>query len=226
MIAILLTLTLFTPGEKLEYAARFSFLTIGTMILEVKDTLTYEGYSCYHINSILNSNPSLGWLFSLHDTIDVYTRVDSLLPLYYEEKLHENKYNSHTILRFYHDSSYVLCNDTQRIAFKKNTRDLLSFWYHLRTVSLVVGESIPLKVHASMENHDINCWVDREEVVTTPLGDFETVKVEPQTAGKGIFGSGGGMQIWYSLDEKRYPVLIKAKMKSGSILFKLKEVSD
>lgn len=226
MTPLLLALLFFLPGEKLEYDARFSFLTIGKMTLEITDTITYKGHACYHITSILNSNPSLSWLFSLHDTIVVYTRIDSLLPIYYEEKLHENKFNNHSVLHFNHDSMYVLYDDTQQVALAVNTRDLLSFWYYLRTIPLVVGESFPLRVHASMENHDIECRVDREEVVTAPIGEVATVRVDPQTAGKGIFGSGGSMQIWYSLDDKCYPVLIKARMKTGSILFKLKEVSD
>jgi hypothetical protein len=225
MIALLFLLG-FAPGEKLEYEAKWSFLTLGTMTLEIIDTVDYNESHCYHILSLLISNPSLDFLFTLHDTIEVYTRTDDLLPVYYREMINEGKYKSRSELVFNHDSLYVTYDDTLKVDLLKDSRDLLSFWYFLRTVDLEVGDTIPINIHKSKENHEIMCFVVEEKAVKTPLGEFNTVLVAPQTQGKGIFGSGGGMDIWYSCDQNRYPVLIKAKIKSGSILFKLKGVTN
>jgi hypothetical protein len=60
-------------------------------------------------------------------------------------------------------------------------------------------------------------------MIKTPAGEFNTVVVQPQTEGKGIFGAKGGMEIWYS-ETGRIPVQIRASMKFGSVLFKLREV--
>ncbi len=220
----LLFILCFNPGERLEYEAKWSFLTLGTMTLEIIDTVDYDGFHCYHISSLLTSNPRLSFLFTLNDTIEVYTRTDDLLPLYYEEMINEGKYKSRSRLTFNHDSLVVNYDDTLFLELLENSRDLLSFWYYLRTIALEVGDTIPVNIHKSQENHEILCYVVEEKVVKTPLGEFNAVLVTPQTQGKGIFGSGGGMDIWYSRDEYRYPVLIKAKIKKGSIQFKLKGV--
>ncbi|MGB3340979.1 MAG: DUF3108 domain-containing protein [bacterium] len=220
----LLFILCFNPGERLEYEAKWSFLTLGTMTLEIIDTVDYDGFNCYHISSLLTSNPRLGFLFTLNDTIEVYTRTDDLLPLYYEEMINEGKYKSRSRLTFNHDSLVVNYDDTLFLELLENSRDLLSFWYYLRTIALEKGDTIPINIHKSQENHEILCYVVEEKVVKTPLGEFNAILVTPQTQGKGIFGSGGGMDIWYSRDEYRYPVLIKAKIKKGSILFKLKGV--
>lgn len=216
----------FTPGERLKYVAKFSFLSLGSMTLEIKDTLTYNGFKCYYFSSILTSNPSLNFLFSLNDTIDVYSRAEDLLPMFYEEEINESKYHSHSKLLFSHDGLYVVYDDSLHVDILEQSRDLVSFWYYLRTIPLEVGDTIPVNIHKSMENYEILCYVKEKQKVKTPIGEFNTILVSPETEGKGVFGSGGGMEIWYSDDEARYPVQIKAKMKSGSVLFKLKEVEN
>jgi hypothetical protein len=101
---------------------------------------------------------------------------------------------------------------------------VVSFWYYLRTIPLTVGDTIDINIHASQKNHLIPCHVTKQEVIRTPLGEFNTVLVSPRVTERGIFGAGGGMDIWYSIDTQRYPVQIRAKMKIGSVLFKLKEI--
>lgn len=216
----------FTIGEKLDYAAKFSFINLGSMTLEIKDTLTYKGFTCYGFTSILTSNPSLSFLFSLSDTIEVYARTEDLLPIYYEESINEGKYRNHSKLFFDHDSLNVIYDDSLSFDLLEKSRDLLSFWYFLRTIPLEVGDTIPVNIHKSKENYEILCHIEKKERIKTPIGEFNTILVSPQTEGKGIFGSGGEMDIWYSDDEARYPVQIKAKMKFGSVLFKLKGVKN
>ncbi len=216
----------FATGEKLEYVAKYSFLTIGSMILEVKDSLEHKGFDCYHFSSVIISNPNLKFLFSLNDTVEVYARMHDLLPVSYEERINEGKYHDVSSLVFDHDSLFVVYDDSLHIDLLAESRDLLSFWYYLRTIDLIVDDTIPVNIHKSEKNYEILCYVKRKERIETPLGEFKTILVSPQTGGEGIFGEGGGMDIWYSDDEARYPVQIRAKMKFGSILFKLKEVTN
>jgi len=211
-------------GEKLEYSAHFGFLRLGKMTLNIEDTLTYKNRKCYRISSYLNSSPGLKFLFSLNDTVEVYTMQDNLLPLSYEEKIKESKYRYHTRLLFNHESLFVICDDTLRDKISKDTYDLLSFWYYFRTIPLVEGDTIRLNIYQSKTNYKIESFIRNGGVVKTALGEFKTKVVVPETKGRGIFGSKGGMEIWYTDDERKLPVQIKTSMKYGTILFKLKEV--
>jgi hypothetical protein len=213
-----------SPGETLVYEAKFAFLSIGSMVLSIDESTTYDDMQCYLLRSELNSNPRLNWLFTLNDTILVYSTVDDIIPLYYEEYIHESNHSSFAKITFDHDSLLAWYDDTTVISILPRTRDILSFWYFLRTIPMDVNDTLRLTIHASMENHVIECPVVKKEIIETPLGQFNTLLVSPQTEGKGIFGSGGGMDIWYSDDTNRYPVQIKARMKTGCLLFKLKEV--
>ncbi len=221
MIIIFLLISLL-PGEKLEYVAKYSVLNLGKMTLEIKDTIiTESGIPCYHLTSIINSSSGLKWLFSLNDTINVLSTVDGLLPLSATESIHEGKYHNRTFLDFDHNIDSVIYNDSISIELADNARDLVSFWYYLRTIPLTIGDTILINVHRSMENYKIQCAIVGYENIETPVGTFNTILVKPHTAGKGIFGTSGSMSIWYSDDMHRYPVQILAKMKIGTVYFKL-----
>jgi len=216
----------FNVGEQLEYSAKYGFLNIGTMTLEIVDTMTYQTKRCYRIVSKLKSSSSLGFIFTLNDTVEVYTTEDSLLPVYYEENLNEGKYHSRSRLAFNQESLFVVYDDTLRLAIKECSRDLLSFWYYLRTIPLVENDTFKLNVHKSKETHEIECFVYKKEKIKTNLGEFQAIRVAPQAQGKGIFGKKGSMEIWYADDSTRYPLQIKTRFKYGSIVFKLKNVKN
>ena len=223
MILILLLIGL-EPGERLDYNAQYKFLNIGWMTMEIKDTLTYEGQPCLTIVSILASNPGLHFLFSLNDTITAITTCDSLLPLYVEENLHEGKFTAHTRQVFDQAGGTVVYDDSLTLPIPTPTRDLLSFWYYLRTIPLKVGTSIPINVHKSKKTYTVDCPVTKQETVKTDAGTFPTLLVEPQAADKGIFGSKEAMTIWYADTAGRYPVQIKTAIKYGKITFKLQRI--
>jgi hypothetical protein len=210
------------PGEKLEYAAKYSVLNLGTMILEIQDSIAnMPDRPCYHLTSIIRSSKGLKWLFSLNDTISVMSTVNDLLPVSSIEITHEGKYHNRFELSFDHDIDSVKYNDSLSVELAENARDLVSFWYYLRTIPLNIGDTVPVNIHKSMENFQIDCLIVGYENIETPFGSFNTILVKPQTAGKGVFGSSGSMSIWYSNDKNRYPVQILAKMKIGTVVFQL-----
>lgn len=223
---LLLFLVCFSVGERLEYTAKFGFLHLGTMTLEIRDTVMYNDTDCYLFTSVLSSNQSLKFLFSLNDTIEVYARRHDLLPLFYEKSVNEGDYRNRSKIHFDHDSLSATYDDSLHFKLLEESRDLLTFWYYLRTVPLIIGDTINLNIHESKENYRVDCFVAKKEAVKTYVGSFYTILIEPRTKEEGMFSAKGGMQIWYSDDEARYPVQIKTKMKFGSILFKLKGVTN
>ncbi|MGQ9534379.1 MAG: DUF3108 domain-containing protein [bacterium] len=220
------TKNLFSPGEMLRYEAKFGFIDLGSMVLEIIDTVRIEGRLCYAISSRLNSNPDLNFIFSLNDTINVFTTINEFLPVAYEKRTHEGKYKNYQKLQFDNDSFYVKINDSTKVTLTEPSRDLISFWYYLRMIKLIEGDTIKVAIFEGKQQHTIECAIREKEIVKTSLGKFSAIRVTPQTRGKGVFGPGGSMDIWYSDDNNRFPVQIKTKLKFGIVTFRLTGVNN
>ncbi|TAL17485.1 DUF3108 domain-containing protein [bacterium] len=101
-----------------------------------------------------------------------------------------------------------------------DVRDPLSMIYYFRLVTLPEeGRTFPFKIADGKSVVDGTLKVLGREKVKTPLGEFKTVKVEPQMKGiKGIFGKSpdAHMYIWFSDDDRRLMVKILSEVSVGS----------
>ena len=66
--------------------------------------------------------------------------------------------------------------------------------------------------------------VQAREKVQTPMGTFDTLRVEPKVFGS-LLKRKGRMLIWLSADERQLPVRIKAMVSVGSITGTLQSVT-
>ena len=94
----------------------------------------------------------------------------------------------------------------------------------MRTLPLNVGDSYKFPV-VSLGN----CWmaeidVVRKEYIDTPFGRKRTIVVRPETGYRGIAAKTGDSFIWFTDDEKRYPIRMDAKVKIGTIVAALKSI--
>jgi hypothetical protein len=67
--------------------------------------------------------------------------------------------------------------------------------------------------------------VMKREKVTTPVGTFDALLVEPQMASGGVQRE-ERLYIWYSDDERRLPLRIRTEVKFGSVTATLKSVTS
>jgi hypothetical protein len=58
------------------------------------------------------------------------------------------------------------------------------------------------------------------ETVKTPLGTYQTIRVQP-TADAGVVKARGDIWIWYTDDERHTPVQMRARFFWGTITFRL-----
>ncbi len=208
-------------GERFEYKAQYGFLELGRMVLEVMDTIDYAQKRCYVLSSRLNSNPQLGFIFSLNDTIEVWTTIDSFLPVVYKKCVHEGKYVNMTHLEFDHNKLLVYEGDSLKDTLIYPARDLLSLWYYLRTIPLVENDTFNVIIYEGEDNNSVQCVVNKKGNFKTMLGNFEATKIRLKTKAKGVLGSSGSMEIWYSADSNRIPLQIKAHLKFGTVIFRI-----
>ncbi|NVN89695.1 MAG: DUF3108 domain-containing protein [Desulfuromonadales bacterium] len=105
--------------------------------------------------------------------------------------------------------------NTQKIT--PQTYDMLSSFFHVRTIPLQVGTSTYIDIFDCKKLWNTEIQVLRREEIEIPLGRFKTIVIKPVLKSEGIFARTGDMFIWLSDDDRRIPVQMKSKVRVGSI---------
>jgi hypothetical protein len=71
---------------------------------------------------------------------------------------------------------------------------------------------------------DVTMKAEAREQVVTQAGTFSTIRVQP-TADAGVVKNRGNIWIWYSDDERRIPVQMRARLFWGTITMRLVTVT-
>jgi len=212
----------FPMPERLEFEISYGGITAGRAVQEV----TLEGNEI-HIVSTAKSADWLKLFFPVDD------RIESVLikgappnnigvPRLYRERIREGW------TRFEKDAVFdcELLNVTTKDFLNKTetshsitrrTFDTLSSFYYFRTVALQVGTSSFIEIFDCKKLWNTEVQVLRREQIKTPLGTFNTIVIKPLLKSAGIFARTGDMHIWLTDDERRIPVLMKSKVRIGSI---------
>jgi hypothetical protein len=103
--------------------------------------------------------------------------------------------------------------------------DLLSAIFYPASQPLTVGQSFRVPVADAMHTVAVTMKVEARETVRTPLGTYQTVRVQP-TADAGTVKARGNIWIWYTDDERHVPVQMRARLFWGTITFQLTAVDQ
>jgi Protein of unknown function (DUF3108) len=98
--------------------------------------------------------------------------------------------------------------------------DLLSGIFYPSSQPLRIGQSFELPVSDAMRSIPVTMTVEDREEVTTPLGTYQTLRVQP-TAAAGVVKNRGNIWIWYTDDDRHIPVQMRARLFWGTITFRL-----
>jgi len=97
--------------------------------------------------------------------------------------------------------------------------DLITSLVQTRAWDLVPGESRDALVIFDDDFYELTIHATGYETLTTPLGKFRTLVLEPRmdrTDPKGMFKRGSTVKVWISQDAQRLPVRFQVEFKFGS----------
>ena len=100
-------------------------------------------------------------------------------------------------------------------------RDLFSALYWMRLSEFHVGATQEASVGYDDKIREVKSQVEKKEIVTTPLGRFETWKVNTIAILGGLFKNGGHFRFWVTDDERHLPVRFEATMSLGKVTGKI-----
>lgn len=215
--------TVYGPGERMVFEISYGPVTAGEGTLETIGTVDHDGRTCYHVESTTSSNRFFSSIYKVRDKIVTYIDVVDLGSAYFYKRLREGDYKKTLEITIDRRANLARYSDGDTMSVPVGVQDELSAFYYVRNLDLESGTNLLLPAHTSRRNYSMKVLVHGRETVKVPAGTFDCFVVEPVLEGEGLFKHQGGITLYLSADEKRVPVLMKAKVPVGSIDVALKE---
>ena len=212
-------------GEILKYEASFSNINAGEGSLKVFGIEKIRDNETYHVQFKANTKGLTNKIFPIRDVIDLWLDKKSLLPLRVKSSIREGRYRKEEDVYLFQKDNYALKNN-KKILIKENTHSPFSLFYFFRSLNIknFGKEKIEILQGNRIETLYVNIKEDIH--ISVPAGTFRCIRITPTKIEGEKFKNEAKMDIYFSDDIKSYPVKIKIKLKFGSLILKLKEISS
>ena len=211
----------FAVGEELVYRATFGGIPAGTARMRVDGIEVVRGRAAYHVVFSIDGGIPL---FRVHDRYESWIDVETLASLRHRQQISEGRYKRNTTYEIYPErAEYQKQGDSVR-ASVANPLDDGSFIYAVRAAGVRVGETRRDDRYFRPDKNPVVLTGVRQETVEVAAGKFATTVVKPSIRTSGIFSEDGQAHVWFTDDEQRYPVQVKAKFAKFSLTLTLQSV--
>jgi hypothetical protein len=214
----------FGPGEKLTYDVSWSnILRAGIAVMEVKEGRTNEGRRTYQFASSTHTVGMVDTFYRVRDTVvsEVDAEYISSRSFVLKESHGKRKREREMTFDPETDKVKVIMNNGKPEIYPvpEGILDALSSLYYLRTrQDFSTEKPIIMDVHDSGKTWAVEIQTLGKEKISTPAGEFNTIKVKTYPKYDGVFMHKGEIFIWLTDDTRKIPVLMKSKISIGSIV--------
>lgn len=215
----------FEDNESLIFKIKYGFVSAGTASLKVGNYSFRDSISCLKISSLTRTNSVFDKIFKVRDNIESIWDKEKKISYRFTKKLREGTYRQKRVHYYYPESNlsvyykYNLKKNTKtekKMNILNDTQDILSAFYKIRSMDLVVGKSVFVNVTADGRNYSAEVKIHKIEKVETIFGKINCFVIEPILKGEAIFKQTGKIRIWLTADEYKIPVKLQSKIIFGS----------
>ena len=224
----------FNPGETLTFDVTWSVFPAG----QVTATLArVEGRSpeAYEVIVSARSQGVVSVLYPVDNELHSLFDPRTLCSIQIHKKINEGRRHRDTQVVFDPHKKLAILDErdpSEAAAPPKHAEneipncveDVVTAFYYVRHKPLRVGDQIRLPINDGAKTYDAIVDVQAREQIETPLGRCAAFRVEPKVF-RGLYQRPGRILVWFSDDEQRLPLRIKASISMGTITGTLKSVS-
>jgi hypothetical protein len=220
----------FSAGERLTYAISWQGIRGGTAVMEVAESEPIHGRPAVRLLTVARSNSFISTFFLVDNRVESILDLGRLAPHRMIFHRREGRKKNDFDVTFHHEQGSVTAikdGVADNLSVPPSTQDALSCLYYLRSLpSLEAGSSVLMNVFHDKKLYRLEVKVEGIERVHGPWGEADAVKVLAMMPFKGIFPNEGNIKVWFRNDASRVPLMMKAKVRIGSIVARLMENSD
>lgn len=208
-------------GERLTYDISWLNILAGTAVMEVLLDGTAGDRSRARLITTAQSRPAISKFFPVDNRVESEFDLRTQLPQHMVFHRHEGKNREDIEYTFHHAEGTVTAvrqGTTETVPIPAGTQDLISCLYYVRhQLPMTPGASLMLNVYHDKKNRPVEVRVENIETLEGTWGRVETAQVVVIMPFKGLFINKGNIRVWFTTDERRIPVRMKAKVIIGAI---------
>ncbi len=172
----------FSPGEKLTYEISWSkIVQAGIAVMEVREGKTRDNRPAYDLVSHTYSVGMVDKFYPVRDTVQSLVDAEEFSSVSFSLRSSRGKRKKERDMVFDPEKGTVrvtVNGESQVYSVPERVQDALSSLYYLRTrKDFVVGKPIVVDVHDSGKTWAVEIQTLGRERITTPAGEFDTIKI-------------------------------------------------
>jgi hypothetical protein len=215
----------FARGERFSYDISWLHMKAGTAIMTVEGPSGSEDRRMVKLLTTARSSPMVTRFYPVNNHVESLVDLDTFLPARMTFNRREGKRKNDFDYTFHHREGTVTAikdGKVDELAIPQDAQDAISCLYFVRkSLPLTPGASLSLNVHHDKKNYKLVVRVEALGTLEGAWGKTETARVLVIMPFQGIFLNEGNVRVWFTTDERRIPVRMKAKVIIGSIVAEL-----
>lgn len=212
--------------KELNYDLKFGFIKGGEANFTTRDTLIDNNYKL-HIKLHGYTVGLANALYGVNNEYESFVDSVAFLPTKTNKNLHEQNYRFYNEVWFNSDSDSAYSKKSGWHKVENGICDVVSMMYHLRFSGKL--DSLKMDEIISLPFWDTDNWYPLEmkykglESVKTKTGTYMCMRIEPILNPTKLFHKGNPINIWFTNDDQKLPVLMELNFKVGSVKCELKD---
>jgi hypothetical protein len=217
----------FANGERFSYDVTWLGMRAGIATMAVQESTGEGGRQQLTFSMTARSSPTVTRFYPVDNRGVSQVDLESFLPRHMTFARREGKRFNDFDYTFRHSEGLVTAvkdGKSDELPIPADAQDAMSCLYYVRKVlPFVPGASLTMTVHHDKKNYKMDVRVEALETLEGVWGKRQTARVVVIMPFQGIFLNEGNIRVWFTTDERRVPVRMKAKVVIGSIVAELKE---
>jgi hypothetical protein len=214
--------------QTFTYGVDWRLVTAGTTTLHL-DTVNGER----HIVASADSTGAVALLYHIHDRLETYYNPKTNCSLALIKHTEEGFRRVDTDVRYdYQRKKAVLDEHNLRAHNQKREEtdippcvtNTVAAAYYVASQPLAPGAKFTFPSSDGGKSADIEVTVEAREQVKTPSGTYNTVRLSAEALNGPQKGK-GKIWVWYTDDDRRIPVQMRARAFWGTMMFHLTQVT-
>jgi len=208
-------------GEQLYYNVKWGFIKGGMGLLKLDKTENQN----LQITILAQSSLLVDPFKKIRNIMKTIVDPRQLYPYVHQEEVREGNYRDTRWEYYDQQQQQIMTHKTKGEwdSIAAETHNTFSLLYHLRTRNYSVGDTFTVACYTGKKVMDVFFSVPERAKIEVDYGTFHCFALDPVIAGKEDFTQKDKLRIWISDDELKLPVLLRSKLKWGSLVMELED---